>query len=353
MNQTETLAEREELILRAVVQSHITTAGAVGSRSIVKRFGLDLSPATARNVMADLEDGGYLEQLHTSSGRVPTDRGYRYYVDNLMDVQELPKDEQARIDRNLAQGEAIAEELMRLASHLLALVSQQTAIVEAPDDHNAAVRHIEVIAMGHERIGIVFADSIGGVRTVMVGVEKPPRASQLTKLNRFMNDRLRGVTFDKLTATISAQLPKLLDEEQTLAKLALALLELIPSQRHTQLFLDGAARLFEQPEFRDVTKAREVFRLLEKRDRLVDLLRLRKPRQEPPRISVVIGSETQEEGLEGLGEISVVASPYRVGSVTVGMLGVLGPRRMPYSRVFAVVDYTAGSLGRYLTRLAS
>lgn len=353
MTSVETLSEREEHILRAVVDSHISTAEAVGSRSIVKRFKLNLSPATTRNVMADLEEAGYLEQLHTSSGRVPTDRGYRYYVDHLMDIEELMADEQVRIDRDLGQDEICTEEVMRQASRLLAAVSQQAAIVQVPDGCTATVRHIEVVSVSRKRLGIMIADNIGGVRTVLVTVDQPLLPDELAQLNRFVNDCLRGAFLDQLSAALAARLSTLKDERRRLAEKALDLFNSMPSPGAAQLFMDGARQLFEQPEFRDAAKARAVVTLLEERERLTSLFRLGGPHRGPDRVLIVIGSETQEEGLDGLGEISVVGAPYRVGDVSVGVLGVLGPKRMPYARVTAVVDYTAESLGRHLTRLAS
>jgi heat-inducible transcriptional repressor len=342
------LNEREELILRAVVHTYVTTAEPVGSRAIVKRYGLDLSPATIRNAMADLEEAGFLRQLHTSSGRVPTDRGYRYYVNYLMRVQELTLGERERIERDLQERLNGVDELMQQTSHLLALVTHQAGIVEAPHGSTAEVRRIEVMPLAPSRAAVLVADSLGRVHTHVVPLEDAPSLEDLAQTVRFLNEELSGVTLDNLPGALRSRLQAMMDEQRKVAERAVRLLEHFPPQRAGQLFLEGAAQLFEQPEFRDVAKAREVFGLFEEHDRLAELLRAAVAQGEALRPSVVIGSEAEDHGLS---EISVVASPYSVGGKTLGTLGVLGPRRMPYSRLTAVVDYTAGMLSRVLARL--
>ena len=345
------LSEREALILQAVVHTYVTTAEPVGSRTVVKRYGLDLSPATVRNVMADLEDAGYLQHIHTSSGRVPSDRGYRYYVDYLMRVQELTLAERARIERELSHRLDDADEVMRHTSQLLALVTHQAGLVEAPGDREAEVRRIEVMPVSCSRVAVVIVDNCGRVRTVMVALESSLDAEEAVSLSRFLNDNLRGSTFDELPTSLDALVKSAADEQRRLAERALAILTLVPAQRPSQLYLDGATQLFEQPEFHDVDRAREVFGLLEERECLAALLRASVQDGPPQGTSVMIGSEAGERG-PGLREISLVASPYRVGARPVGVLGVLGPRRMEYSRLMAIVDYTANMLSRFLTKLA-
>lgn len=344
----EQLNEREALILQAVVHTFITTAEPVGSRSIVKRFGLDWSPATVRNVMADLEELGFLEQRHTSSGRVPTDRGYRYYVDYLMGVQELTLAERARIERDLAQSLDDCDEVLKQTSHMLALVSNQTGLVEAPEERDAEVRHIDLMPISSQRMAVLVADSYGRMHTSMVTLRSPIEADDLPRLNRFLNEHLRGALVSRLAVSMHQRIRHLVDDERQLAESALQVLELVPSNRPGLLFLEGATRLFEQPEFKDMEKAREVFGLLEEHDRVVELLRSGL-RPSGDGASILIGSELHDKGLS---EISVVASPYKVGDKAVGVLGVLGPRRMPYSKLTAVVEHTANMLSRFLTLLA-
>ena len=343
------LNEREELILQAVVQCYITTAEPVGSRVLVKRFGLELSPATVRNVMADLEESGYLQQLHTSSGRAPTDRGYRYYVNYLMRVQELTIAERARIENELSRKLNDADEVLRQTSQMLALVTHQTGLVKTPDENCGQVKHIEVMLFSPTRAAVLVADNLGRVHTTIATLDQALESDELLRLNRFLNENLLETALDQMALKIQSASQTMMDEHRRLAEQALCLLNVLPAGRPRRLYLEGAARLFEQPEFQDVEKAREVFGLLDEQERLVSLLRSNALGGPTPGLSVLIGSESSEPGMK---EMSVVTSPYRVGDQSVGMVGILGPRRMQYSRLTAIVDYTADILSRFLTRLA-
>ncbi len=343
------LNEREQLILQAVVHLYITSAEPVGSRAIVKRLGLDISPATVRNVMADLEELGYLQQLHPSSGRVPTDRGYRYYVDFLMRIQDVTQLERTRIEQQLGDQLTDADTILRQTSYLLGLLSHQTSIVEAPRANIAEVRHVELITIADRRLAFLLADNYGGVRTVVLPTERALTSDETQRLSRFLNDHLHGTSIETLADSLREKLQRFADEQRTLASQALELVSLVPTPEGGKLFLEGTTQLFEQPEFKNVDRAREVFGLLEEQDRVVALLRAGIVNAEPHPSRVVIGSEAQHQGFE---ELSMVSAPYKVGETTVGMVGVLGPRRMPYSRLAGIVEHTAARLSSLLTRLA-
>ena len=344
------LTEREKLILHAVVHTYITTAEAVGSRTIVKRYGLDFSPATVRNVMADLEDIGFLKQIHSSSGRIPTDRGYRYYVDYLMKVQELTLAERGRIEDQLSRQLNDLDSVMRQTCHMLALVSEQTSIVESPNESDAEVRRIELISLSTEKVAVLTADSYGQVHTLMVDVEQRVLPEELSRLSAFLNEHFTGMTLEHLKEQVKSRMQEYVDEQRQMAEKALLLLMALPHSRVAQVFLEGTSNLLDQPEFRDIAKAREMFTLLEERDRLSELLKQRLRTESEPRLSVIIGSDDDNSALQ---DISFVTAPYQVSGKTVGWVGVMGPRRMPYSKVTALVDYTAGVLSSFLTRRAS
>lgn len=343
------LNEREELILQAVVHLYIVSAEPVGSRAVVKRFGLDISPATVRNVMADLEELEYLQQLHTSSGRVPTDKGYRYYVNFLMNVQEITRAERARLESELSEKMSDADLIMRQATHLLALMTHQTGIVEAPRPHKAEVRAIELMPLGNKRAALLLADNYGRVRTAVTALPEHFGPEDAESLNRFLNEMLLGTPLEQLDTTLRAKLKEYMADQRQLAERALELLDAVQLDRPDRLFLEGAPQLFEQPEFKDVEKAKAVFGLLEEHDRVMELLRAGITTREHPHSRVVIGAEGAEHGAE---DISVVSAPYHIGDEAVGMLGVLGPRRMPYPKLTMMVEETADMLGKILTRLS-
>jgi heat-inducible transcriptional repressor len=264
-------------------------------------------------------------------------------------VQELPPAERMRIEREVTQSSEDAEEVMRHVSQLLAALSRQTGLVEAPAENEAEILRFEVVPIVATRVAVMVADTYGRVRTFTLNLDRVVSDAEAGRLNQFLNETLRRVPLSRLGETVRARAEAATDEERHVAELALAVLNGLPVQRESQVFLEGASQLFEQPEFRDISRAHGVFSLLEERKRLAELLRTRMPQEASPRFTVVIGSEA---GDEALGEVSVVVAPYRVGDKTVGALGILGPRRMPYSRLAALVDYTADLLGRHLTRLA-
>lgn len=340
------LNDREREILNAVVNSYITTAEPVGSRTVVKRFGLDLSAATVRNVMADLEEQGYLQQVHTSSGRVPTDLGYRYYVDHLMQVQRLTLQERRRIESEFERRAEDVNALLQHTSHLLALVTHQAGIAEAPDTDQARVQRFELIPIGENRIAVLMIDNYGTVHSMTVLPTTPVAPRMVEKLNNFLNQNFYGASIGSLTDSVRTKLGELLDEQRNLAQCALDVLDLMPAHRGKRLFLEGTAQLFEQPEFQRLDQAKEVFGLLEEHDRVISLLR--KAVTEGEGKSIFISKYEDKLGSEGIG---VVASSYSVDGEPAGLIGVLGPRRMPYSRLTSVVQYTADLVGRLLTRL--
>lgn len=341
------LNEREQQILQAVVHMYVTEAEPVGSRSIVKRFELDLSPATVRNVMADLEEMGFLEQVHTSSGRVPTERGYRYYVNHLMQVQQLTLSERDQIEQEFSKRLTDADEVLQHTTQLLALISHQAGIAQAPSQAVATLQRVDLMPVSPDRFVVLTVDNFGRVKTLTVALEEALGAEKLQSLNLFLNEQLRGVQVDNLAVEVEARLRNFFDEQRRLAELALRVLNLLPAQRGGTLFLEGTSQLFDHPEFQDVGRVREVFNLFEERDRLVDLLRDSVAEKEPGGGSVVIGGEGT--GLNGL---SVVTAPYEVNGKTAGMIGVIGPRRMQYGKLTSLVDYTANMVGRVLNRFA-
>ncbi len=345
-----TLTEREELILQAVVHLYITTAEPVGSRAVVKRYQLDISAATVRNVMSDLEEQEYIQQVHTSSGRVPTDKGYRYYVDYLMHIQQLTISERNRYETELNDRLTDADVLLKQTSTLLALLSRQAGIVEAPNLSTTEVSRVDLMPLPGNRAALLVADSYGRIRTLVIPVMDNMSADSLQRMNNFLNTHLKGTALENLSTTIEIALRDFVDEQRALAEQAAQLLRQVAGpQSNGQLFLEGATRLFEQPEFQQIDRAREVFGLLEEEDKVMDLLRAGIASNQTSGSRVIIGSEAHEHGID---EISVVSAPYTIDGKTVGMVGVLGPRRMPYSRLTGIVEFTAARLSRLFSTLS-
>lgn len=342
----EALNDREREILNAVVNSYIMTAEPVGSRTVVKRFGFDLSAATVRNVMADLEEQGFLQQVHTSSGRVPTDLGYRYYVDHLMHVQRLSLQERRRIEGEFQNRLDDVNAVLRHTSHLLALVTHQAGIAEVPDSGQTRVQRFELMPVGENRLAVLMVDNFGTVHSMTALLNTAIEAPKLESLANFLNHNFTGTSIGSLTESVRLKVGELLDEQRSLAQSTLEILDIMPMPREKRLFLEGTVQLFEQPEFQRLDQAKEVFGLLEEHDRLIDLLR--KAVSDGEGKAIYISKCEDNMGSEGIG---VVASSYHVEGKPAGLIGVLGPRRMPYSRLTSVVQYTADMVGRLLTRL--
>ena len=340
------LNDREREILNAVVDSYITTAEPVGSRTVVRRFGLELSAATVRNVMSDLEEQGFLQQVHTSSGRVPTELGYRYYVDNLMRVQKLTLQERRRIEGEFQRQLDDVDGLLRHTSHLLALVSHQAGLAEAPSTNQARVQRFELVPVGDARVAVLMVDNFGTVHSMIVSLGASVEALKVESLNNFLNQNFYGHAIGTLSESVRMKLGELLDDQRNLAQSALEVLALMPQRQEKRLFLEGTVQLFEQPEFQRLDQAREVFGLLEEHDRLITLLR--KAVAEGDGQAIFISKGEDNLGSEGIG---VVASSYHVDGKPAGLIGVLGPRRMPYARLTSVVQYTADLVGKLLTKL--
>jgi len=343
------LNEREEQILEAVVHLYITTAEPVGSRTVAKRLGLQLSPATIRNVMADLEEMGYLTQVHTSSGRVPTDLGYKYYVTKLMKVQELTLAERQRIEQELSRKLDTAEQILKRTSQLLALTTHQAGLAELPNEKSAVVRRIDLIQLGEKQIAVVIVDNFAGVHSSMFAFEEPISPHIIEPLNKFLNETLFNVSLDRIGLVLKENLKKFFDERRKMLEIAFKILSRIEPTT-SQMILEGANNLFDQPEFQEPTKIKSIFGIMDDPTPLTRALRESLAKSENQRQTVLIGSEANIKNSE---EFSIIASPYMLENekTPIGFVGVLGPKRMPYDKLSAMVDFTASMVGKILSRL--
>ncbi len=343
------LNEREKIILEAVVHIYITTAEPVGSRTVAKRLGLNLSPATIRNVMADLEEMGFLTQVHTSSGRIPTDLGYKYYVTYLMKVQELSLAERERIKQELMKKVDTTDQVLKRTGYLLALVSHQAGLAELPSENTAVVRRIELVPLLERQVALLIVDSFGCVHTSSIVLDEVVPIQMLESLSQFLNDILFNVSIDNIYSVVKENIKKFFDERRKLVELALKILTQI--EPHTgQMFLEGTNNLFDQPEFQEPTKVRNILGIMENPSPLIKVLRDSLANLENPQRTVIIGPETTTEDIS---EFGIIASSYKIDDQEepAGFIGILGPKRMPYERFSALVDYTANMVGKILSRL--
>lgn len=340
----EGLKEREREILRHVVHNYIQTAFPVGSRYISKRFETHLSPATIRNVMADLEESGYLSHPHTSAGRVPTDIGYRYYIDFLMDVEELSQKDKLEIQNQLGSS-TDPEILLRETSKLLGKISKQLSIVSSPHISSGILEKLELIPISTSRILVVISIRSGLVKTLMLEVGAEIPRPLLEHVGRMLNERLSGFTLLEIRDTFVERIRDLQDDRSGLIRLFIDSVDLLfdDVKEREKLHIFGTQNIIEQPEFIDPKNFRSVIELIENDDIIVHLLE--KHEELDKDFVITIGAENNEEKAK---EYSVVTATYNTEGVT-GRVGVIGPMRMNYSKVIPLVDYVAKSIAKILS----
>ncbi|HEV2147926.1 MAG TPA: heat-inducible transcriptional repressor HrcA [Longimicrobiaceae bacterium] len=347
--QGEPLTEREHHVLDAVIRTYVETAEPAGSRMLTRRFQLGVSPATVRNTMSDLEEKGYLYHPHTSAGRIPTDRAYRFFVDSLIGAPRLSEVELASIRQELEAGadRAGVERLVGRAAQVLGLLTQELGIAVAPRLDAATLERLELIPVTGGKVLLVLALRAGRVRTIYVDVPSTVPASALASVARILNERLAGHTLREIRAT----LPERLRDTVAAGDPASELLNIFlqsreewfdsPGDAAADLHLGRASVLADQPEFASGERMRGLIELIEHRDLLKSVLG---DRVGSHPLQVTIG---EEHGTPALAGFTVVTSEYHVGDLK-GVIGVIGPTRMPYDRVIAFVEKTSTLVSEFL-----
>lgn len=345
----EPLNGREHEILKAVIRTYVETAEPTGSRTVVRRHNLGVSPATVRNTMSDLEEKGYLYHPHTSAGRVPTSLAYRLFVDALMDRPQLPSVEWGRIRQELeANGERSAvEQVVRRAVQVLGLLTHDLGVAVAPRAAETVLERLDLLPVAESKALLVLVLRSGGVKTVFVNVSTPLTAAALTGVAQVLNERLAGLTLAEIRATVAERLRDTLPADAVGGELVNLVVQSAEewteptSGPEADLHLGRASVLAEQPEFRAGERLRELLGLIEERRLLSEILARRIGTGGP---HITIG---EEHGTPALAPYAVVTSEYRVGNLC-GVIGVIGPTRMPYDRVIALVEGTSALISELL-----
>lgn len=342
------LNARHQGVLRAIVLDYIRTAEPVGSRTISRKYGFSLSPATIRSTMADLEELGYVAQPHTSAGRIPTDRGYRLYVDTLMDRPQLTLAEVQRIELQVAPPSGELEELLREAGKLLSALSPYVAVVMAPRPQESQRRRVEFVSLAREQVLVILLADTDLVHHKVVTVEEAMTQDELDRIARYLNDLLQGRTLRAVRDHLLAQMAE--EKAQYDRMLARALrfgARALEAEPEADVYVAGAAHIADQPEFADIATMKTLFAAFEEKSKLVNILNNCLTGED---FKIFIGSELPGRDIQGL---SVIAAPYRNGDRILGVLGVLGPTRMDYGRALALVETTARLLSRAITERAA
>ncbi len=334
------LSERERRVLEAVIQSYVETAQPAGSNAIARKFGLGVSSATIRNTMSDLEEKGLLFHPHTSAGRVPTDVAYRVYVNSLLPLPTKTLREHDQLSAQItSSGSSAVESILRRAAQSLGVITQELGVALGPRLDNSVLDRLDLVRLSSERLLVALTLSGGAVRTIFVEARGQLADSAIVEVARVLNERIGGLTLREIRASVSDRL-----RDTTQAGDAGELLNIFVEEGE-QLFdsalqgddtvmLGQPSLLAEQPEFATVDNMRKLVALTETREHLTDLLRRR---SDMPGISISIGNEHLDPKLENF---TIVTAQYKSGAVT-GVIGVIGPTRMPYDKVISLVTHTS------------
>ena len=335
------LDHRSQVLLKTLIERYIADGQPVGSRALSRQSGLDLSPATIRNVMSDLEDAGFVASPHTSAGRIPTSRGYRLFVDSLLTVQPLEHTQVHELRSQLQPDEP--RRLIAAASHLLSDLTHFAGVVIAQRNDTTTIRQIEFVSLSETRVLLIIVTTKGDVQNRLLMTQRPYSPSELVEAANYLNHHFAGLD-------LGSMLARLRDD---LHQLSANMNELMTATVHageealgadSNVVISGERNLLEVDELStNMNRLRELFRLFEHRTGMLQLLDLSNRAQG---VQIYIGDES---GLAPLDECSVVTAPYEVDGKVIGTLGVIGPTRMAYERVIPIVDITARLLSSALS----
>ena len=341
------LDSRAEILLAALIKEHLVTGEAVGSRVLSDRFahGYGWSPATIRNVMGELEETGFVDQPHTSAGRVPTDKGYRYYVDNMLGEARLSRGDLKAIDHLFSSSDldASPDRLMETASHVLSALSQNVGIVISPSLADNRLKHIEFVQLPDKRILVVLVSTASIIHNKLIRVVDEFTQDELDRTANYLNIEFSG----KSLLTIRAEIVERMKEEKALYDRLLQNAVLLCERSLEgeeaiggEVYVDGASNILTKPDFDDIERMRDLFRMFEEKSRLIKLLN--ECVHEHPYsgdVHVVIGREHPTDSMRSC---ALITAPYQVGqNGSLGTLGVVGPMRIEYARIMAMVNYMA------------
>jgi heat-inducible transcriptional repressor len=339
------LSVRSRQILEAIVEDYIATAEPVGSSAVARRHALTLSSATVRNVMANLEEMGLLTSPHTSAGRIPTEKAYRLYVDSLVGLRQISREEKKRIIRRCRQSGAGLPEILKETSRALSSLSNYMGIVVAPSFTSDIFRQIEFIRIGTHKVLAILVSTNGLVQNRLVETSDDIPENDLLAMSNYLNELMQGLTISQARERILSEMKIEKVQYDSMMSRALRISEQAVTVGGEEIFVEGQSRILDQPEFSDAAGMKEIFRAFEQKGQILKLLNRC---MNADGVQIYIGSETPVSQTAGM---SLVTSRFTTSNNTIGLLGVIGPTRMGYSSVIPIVDYTARLVSRLLSEI--
>jgi heat-inducible transcriptional repressor len=338
------LNEREKQILKILIDHYIATAEPVGSTVLAQNYGINLSSATIRNTIKELEEMELVKQPHTSAGRVPTTLGYRLYVDYLLRPEKLSKSDMEKISKSITKEFSGVEQVLEQTSRVLGTVSHQLGITISPHFESGILTHLELIPIADRRVLVVLAMKSGLARTILLEVETELQEKGLNETAAILNERLCGLTIGEIKNTIRERLGTSSAGDPHLIKMFIESTDdLLRFHDDVDVHLGGTRYILNQPEFKDPARIRELIDLIEERQIVYELV---SKADDSEGISITIGVRSKTGS--NVEELSLLSSAYLAGKFK-GTLGIIGPTRMPYSRLLGIVDYTAKRLSEVLS----
>jgi len=330
------LNERKMNILKAIVKDYIETAEAVGSRSISKKHDLGISAATIRNEMADLEELGYLIQPHTSAGRIPSEKGYKLYVDTLMNKAELSEDEKLIIQKCVKKNVNDIKELMQETSMLLAQITNYTTVAVAKNivSYQNIIKHIQLVGIEDNKILLIVVTDKGDIKKAHISSKVYLDQSKLNLISDNLTKKLSGKTITDLDERLVAFIKYEIGEYSTIIDSLMNALSFDKSDEEFLFSLNGATNIFNYPEFNDVLKAKSFLNMIEKKETIDKMIKSKGIEKE--NVKIIIGSDNEYELAK---DYSIVTATYNIDKNLVGKISFIGPTRMDYARIYAIVNY--------------
>jgi len=336
--------ERKKKVLNAIIKDYVATAEPVGSRTIAKKYSLGVSPATIRNEMSDLEDLGYIEQPHTSAGRIPSDKGYRYFVDCLMEKEELDAGDIQLVTQFFTSRLTELDQMVRETCQMVSKLTKYTAMVLVPRRSEGKLEKLQLVPVDAHRILVVVVTDTGLINHRLVELPHSVDPDRLKGISDLLQSRLYGLSLEQVNMTLMREISRQIPKEEQLLDLTLDLMEqALLGSGEEQVFTGGTLNLLDQPEFRDLEKVRSLLSTLEE-DAVVRRLLLRQTADAP---GISIGGEIP---FAGINQCSVVTGVYKVNGKVVGSVGLLGPTRMAYSKAVSIVELVTGQMSQMLDR---
>ncbi|QZY56538.1 heat-inducible transcriptional repressor HrcA [Crassaminicella profunda] len=335
------LGERKLRILQAIIRDFIFTAEPIGSRTLMKKYDLGISAATIRNEMADLEELGFLHQPHTSSGRIPSDKGYRLYVDSLMIMDNLAQKQKQVIKNSFVESVGELEQIITSTSRILSKMTKLTSIVLSPQFEQSKLKSVQLVPIDEKNVLLVVISQSGIVRNAILRINEGYTLDNLAIISKILNSKLKGLTIGDINfyvvKNIKMEMKKLNALIDAIIPVLLATLE---DMVNVQLYLDGITNIFHLPEYHNIEKARDFMEMLDQKEHIMELLMDSKDG-----LDITIGKENKHEEMQSC---SLITATYKVNGFIVGKIGVIGPTRMNYDHIISVVDCVTKNLTNLL-----